>query len=310
MVYTLLIIIFLALAVIILAVSIFLSSFRIRSTIEDELAQMGVLKAIGYTGNMIVRSAVWPYTLAGIAATVIGAVLSYTALPGAAKVLAIQSGFTYTSVFDIAALLIVIIVPTFVIFLFAYLSAVKIYKLEPIDAIRGVAGKGGTGQNILLSVLSAGIMVLLSLTGTLLYNISVRPDNFMDTLSEELPSVIFMAQNDKMSELKNLLQGDDRVKIVLEYASVSVSYTDGSLTGFVCEDFGKVTNDICYDGSSPSNEEEIAVGSTLAESYPIGSKIEISSSGKSNVYVVTGYIQSVNHAGKVWWLYPQGYLLS
>lgn len=49
MVCTLLIIIFLALAAIILAVSIFLSSFRIHSTIEDELAQMGVLKAVGYT---------------------------------------------------------------------------------------------------------------------------------------------------------------------------------------------------------------------------------------------------------------------
>lgn len=307
MVCTLLIIIFLALAAIILTVSIFLSSFRIRSTIEDELSQMGVLKAIGYTGNMIVRSVVWPYTLAGIAATVIGAVLSYTALPGVAKILAIQSGFTYTPVFDIAALLIVVLVPTFVIFLFAYLSAVKIYKLEPIDAIRGVSGKGGTGQNILLSVLSVGIMVLLSFAGTLLYNVSVKPDNFMNTLSEESPSAVFMVQNDKMSELKNLLQGDDRVKLVLEYASVSVSYADGSLTGFVCEDFGKVTNDICYEGRSPSNEDEIAVGSALAESYPIGSKIEISASGKSYVYVVTGYIQSVNHAGKVCQLTSKGY---
>lgn len=307
MVCTLLIIIFLALAAIILAVSIFLSSFRIRSTIEDELAQMGVLKAIGYTGNMIVRSAVWPYTFSGIAATVIGAVLSYAALPGVAKVLAIQSGFTYTPVFDTAALFIVVLVPTFVIFLFAYLSAVKIYKLEPIDAIRGVAGKGGTGQNILLAALSVGIMVLLSFAGTLLYNVSVKPDNFMDTLSEESPSVIFMAQNDKMPELKEALKDDDRVKLVLEYASVSVSYADGSLTGFVCEDFGKVTNDICYEGRSPYGEDEIAVGNALAKDYPIGSKIEISASGSSEVYVVTGYIQSVNHAGKVCQLTSKGY---
>ena len=268
---------------------------------------MGVLKAIGYTGNMIVRSAVWPYTFSGIVATVIGAVLSYAALPGVAKVLAIQSGFTYTPVFDTAALFIVVLVPTFVIFLFAYLSAVKIYKLEPIDAIRGVAGKGGTGQNILLAALSVGIMVLLSFAGTLLYNVSVKPDNFMDTLSEESPSVIFMAQNDKMPELKESLKDDDRVKLVLEYASVSVSYADGSLTGFVCEDFGKVTNDICYEGRSPYGEDEIAVGNALAESYPIGSKIEISASGSSEVYVVTGYIQSVNHAGKVCQLTSKGY---
>lgn len=306
MVCTLLIIIFLALAAIILAVSIFLSSFRIRSTIEDELAQMGVLKAVGYTGRMIVRSAVWPYTLTGIVSTASGAAFSYAALPGVAAVLAIQSGFVYTPVFDITALLIVIMVPTSVIFLFASLSAMKIYKLEPIDAIRGIAGKGKTGQNILLSALSVGIMALLSFAGTLLYNVGVRPDNFMNTLSEESPSVIFAAQNDKMPELKRLLQDDSRVKLVLEYSSESVSYADGSLTAFVCEDFEKVTNDICYQGRSPADEDEIAVGSALAESFPIGSRIEITSSD-SAAYVVTGYIQSVNYGGRVCQLTKEGY---
>lgn len=307
MVCTLLIIIFLALAAIILAVSIFLSSFRIRSTIEDELAQMGVLKAVGYTGNMIICSAVLPYMLTGFAATLIGAVLSYTVLPGVAAILAIQSGFLYSPVFDMAALLIVVIVPTAVIFLFAYLSARKIHKLEPIDAIRGVTGKGGTGQNILLSALSVGIMVLLSFAGTLLYNVSVKPDNFMNTLSEESPSVIFTVQNDKMTELETLLRDDDRIDLILEYAAVSVSYADGSLTGFVCEDFGKVTNDICYEGRSPSAEDEIAVGNALSEDYPLGSRIEITSSDKEAEFVVTGYIQSVNNGGKVCQLTQEGY---
>lgn len=307
MVCTLLIIIFLALAAIILAVSIFLSSFRIRSTIEDELAQMGILKAVGYTGNMIVGSVVWPYTFVGIVSAVIGVALSYAALPGIAAILAIQSGFTYTPVFDIAALLIVVILLAFIIFVFAYISAIKIHKLEPINAIRGITGKEGTGQNILLSVLSIGIMVLLSFAGTLLYNVSVKPDNFMDTLLEETPSVIFTVQNDKMPEFKKLLQDDSRVKLVLEYASVPVSYADGSLTAFVCEDFGKVTNDICYEGHSPADADEIAVGNMLADNYPLGSKIEITSSNKSSVYVVTGYIQSVNNAGKVCQLTNEGY---
>ena len=307
MVCTLLIIIFLALAAIILAVSISLSSFRIRSTIEDELAQMGVLKAVGYTGKMIVRSAVLPYTLTGFVSTALGAAISYAVLPDIAAILAIQSGFLYTPVFDIAALLIAVIVPVSVIFIFSYLSAMKIHRLEPIDAIRGIAGKGNTGQNILLSVLSIGIMVLLSFAGTLLYNVSVKPDNFMNTLSEESPSVIFTVQNDKMPELKNLLQDDSRIKLVLEYSAVSVNDADGSLTAFVCEDFGKATNDICYEGRSPSGEDEIAVGNALADHYPPGSRIEITSSDRSADYVVTGYIQSVNNGGKACQLTKEGY---
>ena len=307
MVCTLLIVIFLALAAIILAVSIFQSSFRIRSTIEDELAQMGVLKAVGYTSQLIICSVVVPYTTVGIISVVIGAALSYTALPAVAAILAIQSGFTYTPVFDAVALLIVLIIPVSVIVLFAYLSAMKIHKLESIDAIRGSKGTEGTGQNILLSVLSIAIMVLLSFAGTLLYNVSVKSDNFINTLSEESPSAIFTVQKDKMSAFKELLQRDDRVKLVLEYSSASVSYTDGSLTVFVCEDFGRVTNDICYEGKSPTDEDEIAVGNVLADDYPIGSKIEITADDKSAVYVVSGYIQSVNNAGKVCQLTSKGY---
>ena len=307
MVCTLLIVIFLALAAIILAVSIFLSSFRIRSTIEDELAQMGVLKAVGYTSKLIIRSVVMPYALVGIVSTIIGTAISYAALPGVAAILAIQSGFTYTPVFDTAALLMVVIIPVSTIVLFAYLSAVKIHKLEPIDAIRGSKGSEGAGQNILLFVLSIGIMVLLSFAGTLLYNVSVNPDNFINTLSEESPSVIFTVQKDKMPELKGLLQEDSRVKLVLEYSSTSVNYADGSLTAFVCEDFGKITNDICYEGRNPAGEDEIAVGNMLAADYPIGSEIEITTSDKSAVYVVTGYIQSVNNAGKACELTDEGY---
>lgn len=307
MVCTLLIIIFLALAAIILAVSIFLSSFRIRSAIEDELAQMGVLKAVGYTGSMILRAAILPYTLTGLVSAAAGAFLSYAVLPDVAAILAVQSGFLYTPVFDIAALLATVTVPAAVILIFSYLSARKIHRLEPIDAIRGITGKGNTGQNLLLAVLSVGIMVLLSFAGTLFYNVSIRPDNFMNTLSEESPSVIFTVQNEKKAELKTLLQSDSRTQLVLEYAAAAVSYADGSLTAFVCEDFGKVTNDICYEGRSPSGEDEIAVGNALAASYPIGSRIEITSSGRSADYVVTGYIQSVNNGGKVCQLTGNGY---
>ncbi len=307
MVCTLLIIIFLTLAAIILALSIFLSSFRIRSTIEDELAQMGVLKAVGYTSGLIICSVVMPYMLTGILATGIGAALSYTVLPYAAKILAIQSGFVYRPVFDAAALLITAIILIVTIFLFAYLSSRKIYKTEPINAIRGNTGNGNAGQNILLSALSVGIMVLLSFAGTLLYNVNVKPDNFMNTLSEESPSVIFTAQNDRLPELKNLLQNDGRVKLVLEYTSTSVSYTDGSLTAFVCEDFGMAANNICYEGRSPVKADEIAVGNALADHYPPGSKIELTVSGKSAVYTVTGYIQSVNHGGLVCQLTNEGY---
>ena len=307
MVCTLLIVIFLALAAIILAVSIFLSNFRIRSAIEDELAQMGVLKAVGYTSRLIIASAIMPYIITGTLSAVIGIALSYAVLPIAADVLAIQSGFSYTPEFDIMALLIVLLTLTFAISLFSYLSARKIHRLEPINAIRGITKNESAGKNVLLFTVASGIMVLLSFAGTLLYNVNVKPDNFMNTLSEESPSVIFTAEDGKMTELKGLLQNDGRVSLFLEYASASVSYSDGSLTAFVCEDFSKTANDICYEGRSPAKDNEIAVGNALSDNYPVGNEIELTVDGKSAAYIVTGYIQSVNNAGAVCQLTSKGY---
>ena len=307
MVCTLLIVIFLALAAIILVVSIFLSNFRIRSAIEDELAQMGVLKAVGYTSNLIIASTIMPYMLVGIAATVIGTALSYAVLPSIAGILAIQSGFSYTPDFDITALLIVMLTLTCAILLFSYLSAKKIHRLEPINAIRGINGNESAGQNVLLFIVAFGIMVLLSFAGTLLYNVNVKPDNFVNTLSEESPSVIFTAEDGKMTELKGLLDSDSRVSLVLEYASVPVSYESGSLTAFVCEDFSKATNDICYEGHSPVKNNEIAIGNAISDNYPIGSEIELTVGDRSAAYTVTGYIQSVNNAGSVCQLTDEGY---
>ena len=110
-----------------------------------------------------------------------------------------------------------------------------------------------------------------------------------------------------MAELKEILGKDNRVLLFMEYASVPVSYTDGSLTAFVCEDFSKVTNNICYEGSSPAEDNEIAVGNALADDYPIGSKIEITVGSQTKDYIVTGYIQSVNNAGAVCQLTSKGY---
>lgn len=307
MVCTLLIVIFLAIAAMILVVSIFLSNFRIRSAIEDELAQMGVLKAIGYTSNMIIAGAVMPYVFAGMIAAVIGIAVSYAVLPFVAGILAIQSEFSYTPAFDMMAMLIVVLILTLAIFLFSYISAGKIHRLEPINAIRGAVGEESAGQNMLLFIVAFGIMVLLSFAGTLLYNVNMKPENFMNTLSEELPSVIFTAEDEKMAELKEILGKDRRVKIFMEYASVPVSYTEGSLTAFVCEDFSKVTNDICYEGNSPKKDNEIAVGNALADDYPIGNEIEITVGSRSEDYIVTGYIQSVNNTGAVCQMTSKGY---
>lgn len=327
----LLIAIFLALAAIILAVSIFLSNFKVRNTIDEEMTEMGVLKALGYTSAMIITGAAVPYTLIGGLSSLLGAGLSYLVLPLAADILGVQSGFSFSPAFDLPALLLTIIIPTAAIALFSYIAARKIRKLEPINAIRGITGASSgknrfpletakapakltiifkqiassAGQNILLFAVSFGIMVLMSFAGTLVYNVNIKPDNFMNTLQEETPSVIFAAEDGE--KLRDILENDSRVSLVLEYGTTPVSYADGSLTAFVCEDFSRVTNDISYEGKNPASSDEIAVGSALAESCEIGDVIKIKSGDRSAEFTIVGYVQSVNNGGEVCELTTDGF---
>lgn len=219
MVCTLLVAIFLALAFIVLAVSVFLSNFRIRNTIANDMTQMGVLKALGYTSSMIIRSCVIPYALVGAMSAMVGAGLSYAALPALAHVLAVQSGFSFTPTFDPVATAIAVLAPTGAIVIFAYVAARSIRRVEPINAIRGIRPNTATvnhfplettnmpvkttllakriassaGTNILLGAVAVVVTLLMSFAGVLLYNVVIKPANLMDTLSEETPSVIFTA---------------------------------------------------------------------------------------------------------------------
>ncbi|WP_051892915.1 ABC transporter permease [Bifidobacterium magnum] len=278
MVCTLLVAIFLALAFIVLAVSVFLSNFRIRNTIANDMTQMGVLKALGYTSSMIIRSCVIPYALVGAVSAMVGAGLSYAALPALAHVLAVQSGFSFTPTFDPVATAIAVLAPTGAIVIFAYVAARSIRRVEPINAIRGIRPNTATvnhfplettnmpvkttllakriassaGTNILLGAVAVVVTLLMSFAGVLLYNVVIKPANLMDTLSEETPSVIFTAAPGKLGELSETLDADGRTRTVLHYASVPVSYDGGNLTAFVSEDFSQVHNDIVYEGRNPA----------------------------------------------------------
>lgn len=335
MVCNLLILILIAFACVILLVSMLLCKFRIQNTIEEDMANMGVLKAIGYTSQMIICTTILPYVIVGILTALAGILCSYALLPVLSSLLAIQSGFIFTLHFDFAALGSVLVILAGIILLFTYLAAGRIRRLEPINAIRGNC-KGRHGkrnyfpldetagslkvnlilkqitasakQNVLLFLVSFFIMILVAFAGTLFYNVIIEPDNFMSTLSEESPDIIFQAAQENGETLKYALKEDSRVNKALTYSTETVEYEDGSITAFICEDFAMVSNDLCYEGRNPRKENEIAIGNALAGRYTIGDSIEIKNDEATCTYEIVGFIQSVNYQGNVCELTQEGYL--
>ena len=334
MVCNLMILILLAFACVILLVSIFLCKFRIQNSIEEEMINMGVLKALGYTSSMIIGTMVLPYLIVGVFAIVVGAAVSYVVLPALSKVLALQSGFSFQLSFDACALILIVLILLSVIFFFTYWAAKRIKKIQPINAIRG-NGEGKcvkknhfpldktTGnpqfililkqitasakQNVLLFLVSFVLMILVAFAGTLFYNVIIEPDHFMKTLSEEMPQIIFQPETGKEAKLKDILKKDSRVDNVLEYMTETVGLQDSGITAFVCEDFSKVSNDLCYMGRNPQSDDEVAIGSAFADVYNLGENVEIRRGEVSRTYEVVGFVQSVNYQGEICELTVDGY---
>lgn len=319
-------------AALVLLISIFLSRFRIKNTVDEEMNEMGVLKGIGYTSRMLKFSQVIPYLLVCGVGLVCGVALSYALIPVIANVLAVQSGFSYTPVFDIPAAAITILSILTAVFLFTLLAAGKIKKLEPINAIRGIdslknAGKNhfpldsskgcvglnlifkqagaSAGRNVLLFAVAFVMMILINFTGILFYNVNIHPDNFLTTLSEELPDIRVQAKEDKYDALKELLQKEN-IRAV-NYGIAMTEYADGSIPTIVCEDFSLLENNIVYRGGHPQKTDEIAVGSAFADEYSIGDRFRLSLNNKQYEYTITGFIQSVNNNGLIVELTDAGY---
>lgn len=66
-----------AFAFIVMLVSIFLSRFKVKNTIDEEINEMGVLKGVGYTSHMLMFSQVIPYVIVCGAGLIAGVAISY-----------------------------------------------------------------------------------------------------------------------------------------------------------------------------------------------------------------------------------------
>ena len=321
-----------AFAFIVLLVSIFLSRFKVKNTIDEEINEMGVLKGVGYTSPMLMFSQVIPYIIVCGIGLIAGVALSYGLIPTVAGVLAVQSGFSYAPVFDISAALITVVTILAVVFIFILTAAGKIKKLEPINAIRGIdqlkpAAKNSfpldtsrgsvgfnlilkqasesVGRNVLLFAVTFVLMTLLLFTGVLLFNVNVRPENFLTTLSEELHDVRVKAESGKTEELLSIPEMEN-VKAV-KYGVFSMEYADGNIPTIVCEDFSRLENNIMYKGSHPKASDEIAIGNSFEEKYSIGDKFTLMQDGEEYEFTVTGFIQSVNNNGLIAEITDEGY---
>lgn len=312
MVSRLIILILVVFAVLVTVVSLALCTFHIRNIVETDRTDMGVLKALGYTGQMISHAMMAPYLLVCVGATVIGLALSTLATPAIGSLIALQAGFTFHAQADARAWLITIAALAGVTLLFAWIGVRSLRALNRMPgnvrtAISLQQAAASPSRNLLVGCMAFLMTLIVSFAAVLTYNATVTPDNLYNTLSTETPQVVATPSQRETTEAMQRIRAIPGVQNVIAYTTARVGIDGTQMPAFVSDDFDATRNDIRYEGNHPATAHEIAMGSALADAHPIGSKVTVSHGGTALSYTVVGYIQSVNDGGTVCELTNAGY---
>ena len=213
MVTELLVLILVVFALIVLAVSVFLSNFKVKNAIEYEITNMSVLKALGYTSSQIIASITFSYGIVSLLFTILGVGISYAFLPVLCTVITVQSGFSFDVSYDVLSFAYVVCILCGVVTFFTFTSARKIRQIQPINGLRGNTNskhvkknylpledtRGNikillvlkqmiafAKQNVMLFFVSFVLTILIAFSSTLFYNVVAEPENFMTALSDEV----------------------------------------------------------------------------------------------------------------------------
>ena len=317
-----------AFSLIILIVGIIVIRFRIVSSIEEGMVNIGALKAMGYRNRQIIASIVLQFGSLALVGSILGMFLSYLIIPLFAQILEPLLGLVWIPAISALGSFIAITTLMLLVILFSFASASRIRRLHPLVALRGgisthnfrknsAALDTTNGSLVLLlamkqllqnkkqafttGLIIAGLMFAAAMGLAIHYNMNVNTDAFMSTLSGEMPDVIIMVSEE---------EGQDAAMRISERAEVEALYggettmlfiDDVLIRATVMEDFSHLTGDNLIEGRFPQHDNEITLGTSALRvtDKDIGDWATIRIGNMEQEFLITGVTQSIDQGGLI-----------
>lgn len=313
-----------AFALVITVIAMIIIYFRITNSIEQNIVNIGALKALGYTSRQIRLAMVLEFTLATAAALISGVAASNLVLPVFEEKMRGFSAVCWDHKFDPVSFAITFLLIIGTVMVVSFISTKMITKLDPVIALRfGInthsfkknyapiektAGSltwimalksvlGNTKQNVILFVVMLSIGVVTTFSVFLSYNCVYDCSHLyrmLNLLSDDVV-VVFKDDKNRMEEIKKLPEVDsvfytDTVEMTCEGYSVYVIGTED------WDDIGEVN---IYEGRRPKYDNEVTIGGNLANTLgvSIGDEVKLSYGRKDFSYLITGLDQNAVNYG-------------
>ncbi|MBQ4270432.1 MAG: ABC transporter permease [Clostridiales bacterium] len=298
--------------------------FRITNSIEQNITNIGALKALGYTTHQIRTAQILEFVLTAGIGVLVSTVLIYMIISPLEVVLRSLAYMTWDHPFDLPAFTVTALAIVGASFLVALRSTRSIKGLDPVIALRfGLKSHSfrknraplettsgplvwlmaiksaltSMKQNILIFVVMCAIGVSLAMAVFVGYNVGVHPLNLQKLLSGDSPDVQLIVDN-----------GDDIIYEVQDFpyveeawwkTSATASYQGTSIQVDITEDWSSISECGIMEGRAPMYDDEVAIGLTLARAKGLmaGDMILLETGDRSCEYTITGFVQGQANYG-------------
>lgn len=329
-----------AMAFLILLIGIVVISSNVANYIQEDMQNLGALKAMGYTSRQLVFALIMQCSGISAAAAAVGAALSYYIFPAVNEMMIAQTGIPYKVKFLPLPFMATVFFIFGVVATAVYLSAKKIIKIEPITAIRrGTATHNfkknhlplektslpidaalaikttlsAFKQNVTVCVTILVLSLILVFSGVMLKNIIIDVQSLLYMMAGEISDSCINVNTNREAEFISELQADSRVEKFYLYTNnnTEAQHIGGdSLVVSIIDDASKLNNQsMIIQGRFPKYDNELAIAAKYAKDngLAIGDEITLKIGNSSDKYIISGLVQITNNLGKDSILTREGY---
>lgn len=327
-----------AMAFFILLIALVVIASNIIHYIQENMKNLGALKAIGYTSRQLICSLQLQFSGILLVTALAGAGISYILFPFVNTMMIAQTGIPYQVHFLPLPLLITLLITGGAVALVVRLSSCRVKRIEPVVALRhGIQTHNfknnfiplektraplhlalalkTTFSNIKHNVTVCISMLVLSLvvvfSGVMTENMIADMTPFLNLIVGETADSCINVNADVEIDFVEQMNADERVEKIYLYHSGEVRHVDGAaLMATMCDDFSKANNqDVVFEGRFPRLDNEIAIAAKYAgeKDLNIGEEIAVTAEGKTADYIISGFTQTSNNLGKDCLLTRKGY---
>lgn len=297
----------------------------IRSTIEMQYVDLGILKSQGFTVWQIRFSYMAQYLIALLIGTVIGLLVSVPVLKVMGKLFMTVTGIWTDCSIDFVSnsIIALVIIAVFAVFILASTHSLK--KLSPVNALNNAhkdvhftgrlnmpMKQGALPVSMSMRSITSGlrsyvfiflITVLLMFFMTTVFNL-VNGLDFKELFGGNRSNVnVVLFEEFEESDMQRVR--DTITKIDPKAEADFVAYTDNILADDVLYGSDAVDNLERYikpiKGKLPEYDNEVAVTKIVSEELKkgVGDSITVSNSGNKQDFIIVGIVQSTAQGGRI-----------